>query len=193
MRTKRRATVDQLRQAIDRLPRDSRIAMLQGIATNPIIVGAYTSPDGICPMLAAHRQGGRTPLIAFAEAWDAYAYRGTSRWRRPRSRRATDRELLVLRCHLEASLLEAGEIPANVPARAAGRDAVAAPRTARPASRPGDRDRREELGAQPGWAWTRIVRRLEDYEAVLAAVSAEDPALAEPGVAPESLAAARAS
>jgi hypothetical protein len=190
MRTKRRATVDQLRQAIDRLPRDSRSAMLQGIATNPIIVGAYTSPDGICPMLAAHRQGGRTPLIAFAEAWDAYAYRGTSRWRRPRSRRATDRELLVLRCHLEASLLEAAEA-AGPPAR--GRDTVAARGRARPATRPGDPDRREELAAEPGWAWTRVVRRLEDYEAVLAAVSAQEAALGEPGAAPASLAAARAS
>ena len=45
--------------------------MLEGIAANDIIVGAYTTGDGICPMLAAHRHGGRTSQIAFAQAWDA--------------------------------------------------------------------------------------------------------------------------
>ncbi len=40
--------------------------MLEGIAANEIIVGAYSTDDGICPMLAAHRAGGRTSVIAFA-------------------------------------------------------------------------------------------------------------------------------
>ena len=46
--------------------------MLRGIATNRIIVGAYVdrSSGGICPMLAAHRNGGRTDVAAFARAWD---------------------------------------------------------------------------------------------------------------------------
>ena len=77
--------------------------MLEGIDDNDIIVGAYTSRDGICPMLAAHRAGGRTSVIAFAKAWDRFAFRDA---RRGRARRATHRELLVLRSHLEASLLE---------------------------------------------------------------------------------------
>lgn len=77
--------------------------MLEGIRTNEIIVGAYTDGGGICPMLAAHRNGGRTNLISFARAWDKFAYRGT---RLHVARRATERELLVLRTHLEASLLE---------------------------------------------------------------------------------------
>jgi hypothetical protein len=102
MRTRRRATIEDLRQAIDRLPRHTRIAMLDGIAGNDIIVGAYSSGDGICPMLAAYRNGGRTSLIAFAEAWDRVAFRGQ---RDARVRRATERELLILRSHLEASLL----------------------------------------------------------------------------------------
>jgi hypothetical protein len=38
--------------------------MLDGIKRNPIIVGAYAATDGICPMLAAHRGGGRTSFIA---------------------------------------------------------------------------------------------------------------------------------
>ena len=107
MRTRCRATIEDLRQAIDCLPRHTRIAMLEGMAANPIIVGAYTSGDGICPMLAAHRNGGRTSLIAFAQAWDRVAFRGQKAKRAGAvSRRATERELLILRSHLEASLLE---------------------------------------------------------------------------------------
>ena len=57
MRTRRAATITDLRRAVDCLPRATRIAMLEGIRSNAIIVGAYTGPDGICPMLAAHRAG----------------------------------------------------------------------------------------------------------------------------------------
>ena len=48
--------------------------MLRGIDSNRIIVGAYVDPSsgGICPMLAAHRNGGRTDVAAFARAWDEY-------------------------------------------------------------------------------------------------------------------------
>jgi hypothetical protein len=107
MRTRRTATIEDLRRAIDCLPRDTRIAMLEGIRSNEIVVGAYAQDHGICPMLAAHRAGGRTNFIAFARAWDRFAFRGT---RSARARRATDRELLVLSSHLEASLLE-DELP----------------------------------------------------------------------------------
>ena len=89
MRTRSRATIEDLRQAIDCLPRRTRIAMLEGIAGNDIIVGAYSTGDGICPMLAAHRAGGRTSVIAFAQAWDRVAFRGQ---REARARRATERE-----------------------------------------------------------------------------------------------------
>ena len=73
--------------------------MLRGIATNRIIVGAYVDPKsgGICPMLAAHRNGGRTDVAAFARAWDEY-----TRARHPR--RATRREVTKLRSLLETSL-----------------------------------------------------------------------------------------
>ena len=44
-----------------------------GSARNPIIVGAYTDGrGGVCPMLAAHRNGGRTSFASFARAWDRY-------------------------------------------------------------------------------------------------------------------------
>jgi hypothetical protein len=108
MRTRPRATITELRRAIDGLPRDTRVAMLEGIRSNDIIVGAYTHAAGICPMLAAHRQGARTSHIAFARAWDTFALGAT---RHRSARRATRRELLVLTAHLEASLLEEDAVP----------------------------------------------------------------------------------
>ena len=73
--------------------------MLRGIDSNRIIVGAYVDPrsGGICPMLAAHRNGGRTDVASFARAWDAYTDA-----RRPR--RATRREVRTLRTLIVDSL-----------------------------------------------------------------------------------------
>jgi hypothetical protein len=74
--------------------------MLDGVESNRIIVGAYTDRDGgVCPMLAAHRNGGRTSLASFARAWDRYT--GA---RRRRARPASERELNTLRTMLEASI-----------------------------------------------------------------------------------------
>src|SRR5690348_2374982 len=99
MRTKRRVA-QELRQAIDCLPERTRRAMLDGIDANEIIVGAYTDRrGGVCPMLAAHRHGGRTSLASFAKAWDRYT------GARKKSRPATERELRTLRAMLEASLI----------------------------------------------------------------------------------------
>jgi hypothetical protein len=87
-----------LRTAIDCLPADTWRAMLDGIAANTIVAGAYTDGHGgICPMLAAHRHGGRTSLNSFARAWDAFTKTDTVR-------RVTPRELRVLTELLEASL-----------------------------------------------------------------------------------------
>jgi hypothetical protein len=110
MRRRQRATISELRQAVECLPKTTKIAMLEGIRANEIIAGAYTDGSGVCPMLAAHRAGGRTSLISFARAWDRFAFRGARvafpGTRAGRTRRATERELLVLKTHLEASLLE---------------------------------------------------------------------------------------
>lgn len=99
MRRSSRHPARRLRVAVERLPRHTREAMLRGIETNRIIVGAYVDPrsGGICPMLAAHRNGGRTSVAAFARAWDEYT--GAKR-----PRRATKREVRTLRALLEASL-----------------------------------------------------------------------------------------
>ncbi len=119
--------------------------MLEGIEANRIIVGAYTDRHGgICPMLAAHRNGGRTSLASFARAWDRY----TQARRRPRP--ATDREVNTLRAMLEASVT-LDETPSL-------RDV---PKRRRPT---GERHRGRELRHQPGWAWLRPFRRLDEYE-----------------------------
>jgi hypothetical protein len=95
----RRRPARDLRSAIDCLPLQTRKAMLEGIESNRIIVGAYVDRrGGVCPMLAAHRNGGRTSLASFAHAWDRY----TGVRRRPRP--ASERELGTLRTMLEASI-----------------------------------------------------------------------------------------
>jgi hypothetical protein len=142
---RRRRPARDLRIAIDCMPIPTRRAMLAGIDSNRIIVGAYTDRDGgVCPMLAAHRRGGRTSLASFARAWDRYT--GARR-----ARPATKRELAALRAMLETSIaLE--ETPV-----------LAAPRTRRPPDT-GERHRGAELRHRPGWAWLRPLRRLDDYE-----------------------------
>src|SRR6476469_7008467 len=84
-----RAPIEDLRRTIDCLPLRTREAMLRGIREDDIIVGAYQTRGGNCPMLAAHRRGGRTSFLSFARAWDRFAAA-----RSPR--RATARELRVL-------------------------------------------------------------------------------------------------
>lgn len=185
MAQRSQTTLQELRTAITCLPRTTRLAMLRGIDSNDIVVGAYTHEHGICPMLAAHRAGGRTDFISFARAWDRFAF-SHARGRRARgARRATERELLILRTHLEASLLEddgpAADLRAAIKEHrelAARREQAApAPQRARPAAasaRPGDPDRSRELRSRPGWSWMRIFRRLDDYERALARVHAAE-------------------
>lgn len=92
--------------AVEALPRHTKEAMLRGIETNRIIVGAYvdSGSGGICPMLAAHRNGGRTSVASFAIAWDDFT--GAKR-----PRRATRREVRTLRSLLEWSLGAPPELP----------------------------------------------------------------------------------
>jgi hypothetical protein len=90
-----------LRTAVELLPRHTREAMLRGIDANSIIVGGYTDGEGgVCPMLAAHRNGGRTSFASFADAWDDFTGAGK------RPRRASRREIRALSTYLELSLLE---------------------------------------------------------------------------------------
>ena len=66
---RRRQPVEDLRIAVECLPSTTRAAMLEGVRTWPIIVGAYTDRrSSMCPMLAAHRCNERTNFLAFARA-----------------------------------------------------------------------------------------------------------------------------
>jgi hypothetical protein len=101
---KRRNNAERLRNAVYAMPVRTKEAMLHGIRSNRVIVGAYVDKrGGVCPMLAAHRNGGRTNFGTFARAWDAFT--GAS-LRKPR--RASRREVRVLEGYLEMALLREG-------------------------------------------------------------------------------------
>ena len=101
---KRRNNGQRLRNAVYALPAKTKAAMLRGIRTNRVIVGAYVDKrGGVCPMLAAHRNGGRTNFGTFARAWDAYT---GAKQRKPR--RASRREVRTLEGYLELSLVRDG-------------------------------------------------------------------------------------
>lgn len=92
--------VEDLRLTIDCMPVATRQAMLDGLRDERIIVGAYTDGEGgVCPMLAAHRRGGRTSFLSFALAWDRFTRAGRS------ARTATRPELSILGGQLESSLM----------------------------------------------------------------------------------------
>src|SRR3954452_4262266 len=85
MRRERNAAA-RLRAAVDMLPIETKRAMLVGLEDEAIVTGAYSHDGGICPMLAAHRRGGRTDRESFAQCWDRYTGAG-------RGRVATEREI----------------------------------------------------------------------------------------------------
>ena len=81
------------------MPLETKRAMRDAIEVNSIIVGGYTDRDGgVCPMLAAHRHGGRTSFASFARAWDKYTRAGNT------PRRASEREVRTLKTMLDASI-----------------------------------------------------------------------------------------
>jgi hypothetical protein len=184
MRRRHRQPAERLRFAVEALPTRTKEAMLRGIDGNRIIVGAYVDRDGgVCPMLAAHRNGGRTSLASFARAWDGY-----TEAKRPRL--ATRRELRTLRFLLEAALsadhlTEPGSI-AEAAAQIRSERAVLAEREARAtdATEPdfgetairvrrrvdtGERHRAHELRDRLRWSWMRPARRYDEYRDLLAA------------------------
>lgn len=89
-----------LRLAIDCMPVATREAMLAGVReSDRVISGAYVDENGgVCPMLAAHRRGGRTDFLSFARSWDRFTRA------RGKARVATDRELAILVSQLQDSL-----------------------------------------------------------------------------------------
>ena len=89
-------------------------------ANERIIAGAYVDErGGVCPMLAAHRRGGRTDFLSFARSWDRFTRaRGSAR-------AATEREVRILVGQLQDSLEQASglELDARSPSTARWRGA----------------------------------------------------------------------
>ena len=100
MSSPRELAVAELRRSIDVLPDRTRRAMLSGVRSNTVITGAFSDGSGVCPMLAAHNEGGRTSCVSFPEAWDRFC----GVWGRSITRPATQEEVTVLRAQLEDSL-----------------------------------------------------------------------------------------
>ncbi len=98
--TPREQSLLDLRQSIDTLPERTRLAMLSGLASNTVITGAFTDGSGVCPMLAAHREGGVSRCMSFPEAWDRFCGVHGRYITRP----ATGDEVLHLRMQLQESL-----------------------------------------------------------------------------------------
>ena len=142
--------------------------MLDAIEHNRIIVGAYTDRQGgVCPMLAAHRNGGRTSYASFARAWDRYTNASS------RSRPATERELTTLTTMLEASL--ASDAPDGTTfGTAIAEHHKLQSRAPRPKRDTGERNRTPELRKRHGWAWLRIFRRYDTYKAALDEIERAD-------------------
>lgn len=101
---KRRNNAQRLRNSVNAMPNGTKQAMLTGIRSNRVIVGAYVDKrGGVCPMLAAHRNGGRTNFGTFARAWDAFTRANP---RKPR--RASRLEVRILENYLETALIREG-------------------------------------------------------------------------------------
>jgi hypothetical protein len=110
-----RKRVRALQRAVERLPVESRRAMLEGLGQDPIIAGAYAVGPARCPGFAAYRRGARTGYSEFATAWDRYA-RGRG------VRRVRDDDVTTLVAVLRASLATEGglELPPGAPDDPAG-------------------------------------------------------------------------
>jgi hypothetical protein len=164
----RTTLIQDLRDTIDRLPLQTRVAMLEGVREERIIVGAYTDgTGGVCPMLAAHRRGGRTTFIRFARTWDRF----TNAPRRG-SRPARPRELQILARHLEASIaaesetVTVSEMRSAIAEHRALVDRRATEETAAKRARP--RERPAGAGGPARLpSWMRPMGSIEEYERAL--------------------------
>jgi hypothetical protein len=174
-----------LRVAIDQLSPRTRLAMLEAVRcpATRLIAGAYVASDreGICPLLASHRRGGRvhdasTTSSPFAAAWDRFTQTRTGA-----TRDIGAHERRMLETMLLASLARdrrrrvAAELARAKRGRRAERErivraAVAGVRRGLDSTlreglvaRALERDRAPELKDRAGWRWVGMHRRYDDY------------------------------
>jgi hypothetical protein len=154
-----------MRAVVDCLPYETKLAMLAGLERYQIIAGAYSDRrGGVCPMLAAHRCGGRTDFRSFARAWDRFT------GARKRSRKVSERELRTLKAQLERSVWGDEEQRERLVRMPESEPPVAQPRRAR---------------IRAGLAWLIPFRDLDEYRRAVAAATrqleeAGDESPAEP-------------
>lgn len=170
----------ELRAAINRLPLTTRQAMLEGIQTDPIIVGADgNARGGVCPLYATANPPAKRIGRPFARAWDRFA---GARLARP----ANERELRTLRSMLETSIERETERETELPpvvslhaaiaehkasqARTRAASSVGETQSSAPRPDSGEHDRTGELSRRHGWAWLRPFRRYDEYERALQAL-----------------------
>jgi hypothetical protein len=158
---RRRSYAERLGQVVEALPFETQLAMLSGLRRyDRIIAGAYSDRSGgVCPMLAAHRCGGRTDFRAFARAWDRFT--GTTRRARP----VTERELRTLTAQLESSVWK--EERRRELARVARREVELGERRTQKQSR------RNTLGQRRLKSWLGPFRRWDRYRDTVARVTKE--------------------
>jgi hypothetical protein len=192
----RNTLIQDLRHTIDCMPLHTRVAMLEGVREEHIIVGAYTDGSGgVCPMLAAHRRGGRTTFIQFARTWDQF-----TKAPRKGSRPAKQRELQILARHLEASIeAEAEVVTASEMGKAIAEHRALVERRRAAETAAAKRARRRErtaVAASPRLvpSWMRPMGSIEEYERALEEVGRQKVRLGlvgdtagpeDPGAAPQ--------
>lgn len=181
MRPVAKDPAEELAQAIEELSPATRAAMLEAVRcpATRLIAGSYVvAGGGVCPLLAAHRRGGRTnggstEASSFAAVWDRYT---ATRTGKPRPIERTERQvldvLLVASLAREQRRREAAERRERRDQEARG--AVARVRAGCGAkleallSAPGDRNRAQELARRAGWAWLGVFRRYDEYRTAVA-------------------------
>lgn len=170
---------EDLSLAIEKLSLTTRGAMLEAVRcpATRLIAGSYVVPGGgVCPLLAAHRRGGRshdasTTTSAFADVWDRFTGtpNGEPRLIDAGKRRTLEGLLLVASLAREQLRREAAERREREARGAIAR--VRAGRGARLESLlrgEGDCNRAQELARRAGWAWLGVYRRYDEYRTAVA-------------------------
>ena len=176
---------EDLARAIEELSLATREAMLEAVRcpATQLIAGSYVAPGGgVCPLLAAHRRGGRshdpsTTTSAFADVWDRCTSTGTGEARLiDASERQMLESLLVASLARERLRREAAERRERE-ARAAivGVRAGRGTRLETLLNAEGDRNRAQELARRAGWAWLGVYRRYDQYRSAVAHALVAEP------------------
>ncbi len=165
---RRRCSTQELRLTIDCLPLRTRIAMLEGVRSNDIIVGAYADRRG-----RRLPDAGRPPLRRPHELH--LLRQGVGRLRRRQARPAGVRARAARAAEPSSRRASWPRSSSTSARRSPTTRACAADGDGDGVARAGDPDRSAELRTREGWSWLRPFRRLDEYERALARVEEQAP------------------